>query len=126
MKEITSKQNKILKLFNSMYSRGVTRWKTIKESIDNDDVNFELLKELTNKDIKELTKKELKDVKNHVYCELDILQNEENPDDGKIAEIINITNYLDNYQIKGLGLKIMTPKKNVITFTYIISTNKCR
>ena len=126
MKEITSKQNKILKLFNSMYSRGVTRWKTIKKSIDNDDVNFELLKELTNKDIKELTKRELKDVKNHVYCELDILQNEENHEDGKIAEIINIANYLDNYQIKGLGLKIMTPQKNVTTFTYIISTNKCR
>ena len=126
MKEITSKQNKILKLFNSMYSRGVTRWKTIKKSVDNDDVNFELLKELTNKDIKELTKKELKDVKNNVYCELDILQNEENPDDGKIAEIINFANYLDNYQIKGLGLKIMTPQKSAITFTYIISTNKCR
>ena len=40
-----------------MYSRGVTRWKTIKKSIDNDDVNFELLKEFTNKDVKELTKK---------------------------------------------------------------------
>ena len=92
LNEITSKQNKILELFNNMHSKKSTK---NKKSTTNDDeyankINLELLKKNTDIDIKKLMREELKDLRNSIYHELNLLQDEEFLDENKITEIISL------------------------------------
>lgn len=92
LNEITSKQNKILELFNNMHSKKSTK---NKKSTTNDDeyankINLELLKKITDIDIKKLMREELKDLRNSIYHELNLLQDEEFLDENKITEIISL------------------------------------
>ena len=92
LNEITSKQNKILELFNNMHSKKSTK---NKKSTTNDDeyankINLELLKKITDIDIKKLMREELKDLRNSIYHELNLLQDEEFVDENKITEIISL------------------------------------
>ena len=92
LSKITSKQNKILELFNNMHSKKSTK---NKKSTTNDDeyankINLELLKKITDIDIKKLMREELKDLRNSIYHELNLLQDEEFLDENKITEIISL------------------------------------
>lgn len=92
LNEITSKQNKILELFNNMHSKKSTK---NKKSTTNDDeyankINLELLKKITDIDIKKLMREELKDLRNSIYHELNLLQDEEFLYENKITEIISL------------------------------------
>ena len=92
LNEITSKQNKILELFNNMHSKKSTK---NKKSTTNDDeyankINLELLKKITDIDIKKFMREELKDLRNSIYHELNLLQDEEFLDENKITEIISL------------------------------------
>lgn len=92
LNKITSKQNKILELFNNMHSKKSTK---NKKSTTNDDeyankINLELLKKITDIDIKKLMREELKDLRNSIYHELNLLQDEEFLDENKITEIISL------------------------------------
>ena len=92
LNEITSKQNKILELFNNMHSKKSTK---NKKSTTNDDeyankINLELLKKITDIDIKKLMREELKDLRNSIYHELNLLRDEEFLDENKITEIISL------------------------------------
>ena len=92
LNEITSKQNKILELFNNMHSKKSTK---NKKSTSNDDeyankINLELLKKITDIDIKKFMREELKDLRNSIYHELNLLQDEEFLYENKITEIISL------------------------------------
>ena len=91
LNEITSKQNKILELFNNMHSKKSTK---NKKSTNDDEyankINLELLKKITDIDIKKLMREELKDLRNCIYHELNLLRDEEFLDENKITEIISL------------------------------------
>lgn len=91
LNEITSKQNKILELFNNMHSKKSTK---NKKSTNDDEyankINLELLKKITDIDIKKLMREELKDLRNSIYHELNLLRDEEFLDENKITEIISL------------------------------------
>ena len=91
LNEITSKQNKILELFNNMHSKKSTK---NKKSTNDDEyankINLELLKKITDIDIKKPMREELKDLRNSIYHELNLLRDEEFLDENKITEIISL------------------------------------